>query len=430
MTTAGGFIHEAAGIPTIVLLAVIAMIYVTLARGQLLGSSVLIDKRHFPEIFAVVERCSAMLGVPVPLVFVRDDIQVPVVALGFGEPYSLVISSHWLKHFEPDELTFMIGRELGNIAAGHTRLTSLLSVNGRENALIAMIFGAWLRRTEYTADRFGLLCCGSVDAARRAITLATFHDFAREIDVDAFARQREEFAGDSILNMGEWLSSQPYATNRMARLRDFKNSALYGYWEEQLIYSAAQQAPFTPVPRTGTVERADCAGFGRRFGALIIDLIVVASIFALAPHTSTAETTPASANSTERLPGFTNVLLSMVGVVHTQKTVQKNGKATTEQNYNATTIGFPQEFFLYNIVLVALAGQTLGMTILAVRVTTTRFRRAPLLLTLWRYLLSPLGLFSYLLGPLVRIELHDLLSGTRVVRLERTFERAAATPAV
>ena len=100
-----------------------------------------------------------------PLIFVREDNYVPAVALGFGQPYALVLSSHWIELFADDELAFMIGRELGHIAAGHTRFHSLLSVNGNENPLISLIFGAWLRRCALTCDKVGLLCCGSLDAA-------------------------------------------------------------------------------------------------------------------------------------------------------------------------------------------------------------------------------------------------------------------------
>jgi len=442
----GPFFH-AEGLSTVILLAVLAMVYVTLARGQLLGSSVLIHKNHFPEVFEVVERCASMIGIPVPMVFVRDDMLVPVVTLGFGEPYSLVLSSHWLKHFEPDELTFMIGRELGNIAAGHTRLTSLLSVNGRENPLVAIVFGAWLRRTEYTADRFGLLCCGSLEAANRAITIATFHHFGREVDIDAFAAQRAVFGNDSILNMGEWLSSVPYATNRLQRLRGFRDSVLYAYWEEELIKNPLAFEAFTPIPRQGTVARADCAGFGRRIAALVIDLIVIASIFSLTPEVSRAtdSTTPKknvvvmdnatlqkvekgvsdgkkpNADGVQKIKattegGVRDSLWRFLGVFHT-------GEAWTVLPFG----GLPQEFMVYSFILVALSGQTLGMMILAVKVTTTRFHRPPIWLALWRALISPLGIFTFLLGPLARIELHDRLSGTRVVRLERTFERAPAS---
>jgi Zn-dependent protease with chaperone function len=443
----GPYFH-AEGLSTVVLLAVFAMVYVTLARGQLLGSSLLIHKAQFPEVFDVVERCSALVGIPVPLVFVRDDILVPVVTLGFGEPYSLVLSSHWLKHFEPDELTFMIGRELGNIAAGHTRLTSLLSVNGRENPLIAVLFGAWLRRTELTADRFGLLCCGSVEAAERAITIATFHHFGREIDISAFKLQGVDFGADSILNMGEWLSSAPYATKRMERLRHFYGSSLFAYWEEQLLRNPIALEAFTPVPRKGHVTRADCAGFGRRLGVLAIDFFVILSIFSLtpdvtrspdatAPHknvvtldnaalgkvvkdATTGQTPDPAAlaklqKSSDGQGGALNMLLRFVGVL-------RNGDVVTITPLQ----GLPQEFMIYSFILVALSGQTLGMMILAVKVTTTKFGRPPVWLALWRALVSPFGILTFALGPFARIELHDRLSGTRVVPLERTFERAPA----
>ncbi|GAC1387680.1 MAG: hypothetical protein NVSMB31_00400 [Vulcanimicrobiaceae bacterium] len=450
LSLAGHFIHEAAGFSTIVFLAVIAMIYVTLARGQLIGSSVLIDHRHFPHVFSVVEACAAKVGIPVPLVFVRDDLLVPAVALGFGEPYALVLSSHWLTHFQDDELAFIVGRELGNIAAGHTRLTSLLSANGKENALVSLICGAWLRRTEYTADRFGLLCCGSVDAASRALIIATFHRFGRDIDLAAFSRQRDEFSGDSVLSMGEWLSAQPYATNRIARLETFSHSPLYAYWKEQLADAASVGAPMSSVLRSGQVTRADCAGFGRRAAALIIDLIVVSSIFALTPANTEATPSPESQKAVshavqkahgdpanaEGLPidvptvkaTLTDKLLRLAGYVHTTATGAK-GSAPV-QNYEFVAMSFPDQFLLYCIVLVALGGQTLGMMILAIKVTTTSFRRPPIWQTVWRYIVSPLGILTYALGPLARIELHDRLSGTRVVRLERTFERAALPPAV
>ncbi|MDQ6930983.1 MAG: M48 family metalloprotease [Candidatus Eremiobacteraeota bacterium] len=450
LSFAGAFIHESAGVSTVILLAVLAMIYVTLARGQLLGSSVLIHKAHFPEVFEVVERCAQMIGIPVPLVFVRDDQVTPVVALGFGEPYSLVISSHWLKHFEADELKFMIGRELGNIAAGHTRITSLLSVNGRENAIISIVFGAWLRRTEYTADRFGMLCAANLDAAYRAIMIATFHHFGREIDIEAFARQRDAFGSDSVLNMGEWLSSQPFATNRMERLRQFRASALYAYWEDVFAKQPVALAAFTPVPRTGRVMRADCAGFGRRIGVLLIDCFVVWSIFTLTPsaaeRVSRAQDKIAAVSIDEKVrdrPAQTTAVGTKSGTA-TPKTVNAGtrewtwtnplmrffGAVTTAQDgntlVNLTFAGFPQEFMIYSFVLIALGGQTLGMMVLAVKVTTPRFGRPPIWTALWRALVSPLGILTFVLGPFARIELHDRLSGTRVVPLERTFERAPA----
>ncbi len=413
----GAFVHEAIGVSSAAVLAVIAMIYVTLARGQLLGSSVLIDKRHFPDVFRVVERCSAALAVPVPLIFVRDDIQVPIVALGFGEPYSLVLSSHWLHHFKEDELTFMIGRELGHVAAGHTRLTSLLSVNGRENALVSLVFGAWLRRTEYTADRLGMLCCRSVQAAQRSIAIATLHQFGRQVDIEAFALQSREFVSDSILRMGQWLSAQPYATQRMTRVARFAESPLYTYWDERVSCQPSQEALVTPVARSGRVAPQDCAGFGRRIAAALIDLIVVGAIFGVtAPHVENTGKKLATDTALVHDPAILTMLQHFLGVF------------TVEGGHFVFTplLGFPQEFFIYSVLLVAIAGQTLGMMVLAVKVTTRTFQRPAIWYVLWRYVVAPLAFISLLFGPFVRIQLHDRLSNTRVVRLERAFERVAS----
>jgi hypothetical protein len=142
----GYVLHESIGASQVALFIVIAMVYVTLARGRLLGTSVRVHELQYPRVFSIVKSACAALDIPMPLVFVREDNFVPVAALGFGEPYSLVLSSHWIEVFDDDELAFMIGRELGHIAVGHTRFLSLLSVNGKENPLIALIFGAWLRR--------------------------------------------------------------------------------------------------------------------------------------------------------------------------------------------------------------------------------------------------------------------------------------------
>ena len=379
--------HEIIGVSSLGILVVIAMVYVTIARGALLGSCVMITKHHFPELFAVVERCSSLLQLPMPMVFVRDDIHVPVVAVGFGDPYSLIVSSHWLDHFKEDELTFMIGRELGHIAAGHTRLTSILSVNGRENAIISLIFGAWLRRTEYTADRAGLLCCGATDAAYRAIALCEFHLFARKVDLAAFAQQRAEIAQDSVLRLGEWLSPNPYATNRMESLRLFHHTSLYDYWEERLL-----SQPVTNVPaahRADRVTKQDCASLGRRLAAIAIDYALVSAIGNLVITTATPQ-----------LPGVHFFV-----------------------NYRGDPF---LEFLLYNIILVAIAGQTFGMMIVSVRVTTLNFGRPGLLQVIWRYLIAgPLFFLSVLWPGFWRVELHDRASGTRLVGLERTLQRTA-----
>ncbi|MGP6157108.1 MAG: hypothetical protein ACLPYS_06295 [Vulcanimicrobiaceae bacterium] len=81
------------------LLIIGSLVYVCVMRGRLLGASIHVHAGQFPELFAVVDRVAAKLGVAVPQIFVRDDMFVPVAPLGTGEPYALVFSNYYIEHF-------------------------------------------------------------------------------------------------------------------------------------------------------------------------------------------------------------------------------------------------------------------------------------------------------------------------------------------
>lgn len=104
---------------------------------------------------------------------------MPVVAIGRGEPYALAPSAYWVELYSPDELRFTVGRELALVAAGHAKITSLMSASGRDNPLVSVAFGAGLRTIEYTADRVGLLCCGSLSTATSAMAISAFQHVGR-----------------------------------------------------------------------------------------------------------------------------------------------------------------------------------------------------------------------------------------------------------
>src|SRR5690348_4225716 len=65
----GYLLHESIGASQVALFIVIAMVYVTLARGRLLGSSVRVHDAQHPRVFAIVKRACAALEIPMPLVF-------------------------------------------------------------------------------------------------------------------------------------------------------------------------------------------------------------------------------------------------------------------------------------------------------------------------------------------------------------------------
>ncbi|HKU67078.1 MAG TPA: RDD family protein [Candidatus Baltobacteraceae bacterium] len=397
----GFFIHEEVGMSQVALFLVVAMVYVTLGRGRLVGTSVRVHETQYPQLFAIVKRCAAALDLPMPLVFVREDYNVPVLAVGLGDPYSLVISSNWIEHFKEDELTFMIGRELGHIASGHTRFTSLLSVNGNENPIVSLVFGAWLRKAELTCDRVGLLCCGSLDAATRAIAVASFHHFARKIDHEAFARQHEEMGTDSVFRLGEWLGAMPYATTRVDRMREFIGSNLYRIHEEHFIAESAAEPVHLVARGESSVEPKDCAGWWRRAWAFFLDGVVVFAITSILSHASQSGGAKGEAFSLNMIP-FSPIAVSSIS--------------------SAGVFAF----LVYCALLVTLVGQTPGMLIAGLRVVRSDFGRVGFGQAIWRYVLL-LVLFWYIapLSPFSRVYANDKWSGTRLIKTERVLARTA-----
>jgi Zn-dependent protease with chaperone function/uncharacterized RDD family membrane protein YckC len=386
----------------IALLVIGAMIYVTFARGRLIGGGIRVHAGQFGHVYEIARECSRALRMPLPNVFVRDDPLVPIVAVGIGEPYSLIISAQWVEHFTPQELRFLIGRELAHIDAGHTRITSLLSVNGRENAIVSILFGAWLRRIEYTADRAGLLCCASLESALSAISVSTFHLVGRAIDLAAFAEQQREIDAERALRIGEWVSSTPYATKRIAALRGFARDALYLQWSVR--FEEFRVTPFVPPPLpAGAVARRTYANFPRRLAAFVVDFIVIQ---ALIPNLPTGIVVVTVNSQTAKTGGIAAVLHDIVrSHPHLIHALDSSG------GWGVLIL------MIYYTLLVGFAGQTFGMMIVDLRVVSDRFGRVGLARALARFgcLIGSMVTVIGLVKIFSRIQPYEKWSGTRLV---------------
>lgn len=387
---------------------VLAMVYVTLVRGRLLGTSLRVHATQLPEVNAVADRCARLLRLPMPLVFIREDLFVCITGMGLGEPYSLAISSQYLPHFEEDELEFLIGSELGHIAAGHTRITSLFSASGRENPVVALIAGAWMRRTEYTADRIGLLCCGSLDAATRAIFKCSFHPLASRANYAAFADQRHELEADSGLRLGEWISETPYAVHRIRELKRFHESPLYAQWKaefDQRRQAVAEGRLALPAP--APLKAKDVAFFQRGL-AFVVDLILVATIV------SGAKLLNVDVSSSDLKGGLFDDSTAWGHALD----------AWFGKDVSAAIAAFQSvgDFFFvlaYSAVLVAMTGRTFGMMIFGIRVVKNDLSRVTAGRAIWRYVVAALSAVTVIplfFGLFSGRMLHDRFSGTRVVK--------------
>ena len=381
------FLSEAITPSRLLLIAIGALLYVSIGRGRLLGDSIHVHGGQLASLAQLVEESARLLDVPVPQVFVRDDNLVPIASLGIAEPYAIVISSHWLKHLTDEELRFLIARELVHIRAGHTRLSSVLSINGRENPAVSLVFGAYLRRTEYTADRAALCCCGSLQDAVKAIAITSFHNLAREIDLSVVAEQLREIRSEPTLRAGEWLGSSPYAARRIAEISTFASTPIAQRWTASFAHGPVE----LPRKHVESGSHRGFAGWWRRAAAWAIDYAVMLAIAPQLVSFSLGNEPQSIAQA------FRTVPLLAAGVLSGQALFM---------------------LWVYSILLVAVLGRTVGMMIVDIRVVRADFGRPTFWAVLKRYTLG--GLSVLFIFPLVmwgwrRVQPYDRLSGTRLV---------------
>src|ERR1700744_6753792 len=214
-------------------------------RLTYLAGAVKVSERQFPHIHELVRDGSYILDLPeVPEVFVIQSPLVNAMALGRAKPF-IVITTGMVNLYDPEELRWVVGHELGHILSGHavyrTMLLILLQLATRVAwlpitiGLSAIIWGLeeWFRKSELSCDRAGLLAGQDVDAARRALMKLAGGAQLSELNPDAFREQAHEYDAvpdlrDSILKLLQLQgNTHPFAVVRFAELDRWLNSGEY-----------------------------------------------------------------------------------------------------------------------------------------------------------------------------------------------------------
>ena len=239
----------------------------------------------------LVAECARALDVAKPLVHVRGLSQARAYSVEAGGRDHLVLTSGLLGLFEgrPEELRFVVGRELGHGKCGHGELrpkayavlAALRAVDGAivpdryQDVLPTLTLGrllSWCRESEISADRAGLLCCREPKAAYGAIMRLQHGPRADSPWVDPEAA---EFDPRPILEGFQEWQYRPF----VRFLLDLKRQSLeHPYYQERL--AALKAWADTGAPRE-ILGRGASAGPPR--------LVEVARIraYELAPRGST-----------------------------------------------------------------------------------------------------------------------------------------------
>ncbi len=182
------------------------------ARIIYTGSNLKVTPSSLPEVHDVLEACCDTLDLPdLPELYLRRMDAIQGATVGVNRPL-VVLSTEAVELLAPAELRFVVGREVGHIKSQHMlyhQIGVLLPVLSEVLAAPTMGLGAlltagiqmalvhWVRMSEFTADRAGLLASQDVAAATGALAKIAglpprYYD---SFSLDDFVTQAREFEG-------------------------------------------------------------------------------------------------------------------------------------------------------------------------------------------------------------------------------------------
>ena len=208
-----------------------------LLRSEILGTTVKVTDKQFPQLYEIVVACASRLHIPVPTVYVAPDVDVlNAHTFGTNDDSFIVLNGVLVDHLSDEELRFVIGHECGHIQNSHVvYMTALYYLVNAANVFVrwivapaTMALQAWSRQAEVTCDRAGLLCCGDMAPAMSALTRLALgsHRLAERLDIDEYLKQLDE-SREGVGRVMELFHSHPYLPKRVEALRLFAQTHYY-----------------------------------------------------------------------------------------------------------------------------------------------------------------------------------------------------------
>lgn len=183
------------------------------------GNGVRVSAQQFPDLYARCQKAARQLGlVAVPEIYL---IQAGGALNAFAtkllnRKFVVIYSDLADQCQDPRHLDFVIGHEIGHLAAGHLSWNAFLW----PFRLFPWLGPAYLRAREYTSDRCGFAVVGDLESSMRGLAvLAAGGRHASQLDLKAFMEQRLGTGGfwSAVLELN---SSHPYLCKRVAALQD------------------------------------------------------------------------------------------------------------------------------------------------------------------------------------------------------------------
>lgn len=187
--------------------------------ARLKGDGVRLSEHQLPMVHSRYAAACARLGLSkVPEIYVlQSHGALNAFATRFLSRDFVIVYSDLVDHCEdPRQLDFVLGHELGYLAAGHLKWNAVLL----PFRLVPWLGAAYSRACEYTCDRVGFFVAGDSEQAMRGLcVLAAGGKLASQMNLTAFMNQRME-SGRFWAAISELVSSHPFLCKRVAALHE------------------------------------------------------------------------------------------------------------------------------------------------------------------------------------------------------------------
>jgi Zn-dependent protease with chaperone function len=227
-------------VPTLCLSPLLVLVLVLFAgqanrahHQQLMQMAQPVTPQTLPGLAAIVEECRARLRVGPVQTYVIRHRELNAYTFGLADPNVIVLHSALFDVMDADEMRFIIGHELGHVALGHTWLNTLVGgmagvpMPAGAALILVFIFRWWNRACEYSADRAGLIACGSLNKSISALVQLVAGDVNTQAELQralAMIEQQDDSLGNVL---AESLATHPMIVRRIEKLRQYAASAEY-----------------------------------------------------------------------------------------------------------------------------------------------------------------------------------------------------------
>lgn len=203
-----------------VLILAFVLIGQALFLAHVRGNGLRVSETQLPELYARCQEAARKLGLAsMPEVYLVQShgILNAFATKLLSRRFVIINSALADACTDPRQLDFVVGHELGHLAAGHLAWNALLL----PFYLVPWLGTAYSRAREYTCDRAGLVCCGGLEPAMRGLAvLAGGGRSAAALNLPAFMAQRKG-TGAFWMAVLELNSTHPYLCKRAAALQEF-----------------------------------------------------------------------------------------------------------------------------------------------------------------------------------------------------------------